>query len=251
LKPQLSLKKKLEVVTEKVAEVAAPVVAAAAPVVVAAAPVVAVKEEAKGQALAQVMKAFSSFAAPLGGEESNLLQEVLSKGSDILAQAEESAKKMHDHPEFQSLLQSDSLFGIKKDGSIDADVATNQLTQLMSLITGTEMSTQEKTLVHDLIGGFSSLFAPMMSGSDPMQSDIEKLAQQFAKKFDSVQEKLSATPKDKLLEPQTLLSVIGDDNTGIDTQLLNDVTQRFMDKVSTQFEKVMGSFEKMSEQTPQ
>jgi hypothetical protein len=206
-------------------------------------PVEATKEEAKGQALAQVMKAVADLAAPFGGEEFNLLKEVMSKGTNILAQAEEKAHQMHSNPEFQNLLQGDSLFGIKNDGTVDADVATEQLTQLMSLLTGTKMSTQEKTLVHDLIAGFSGLFAPLMTGSDPMQSDLEKLAQQFTSKFDKVQEKI-VSQKDKLLEPQTLLSVMSEEDGSIDTTLLNDVTQKFMDRISSQFEKVMGTLEK-------
>jgi len=203
-----------------------------------------VKEEAKGQALSQVMKAVADLAAPFGGEEFNLLKEVMDKGTTILAQAEEKAHQMHTNPEFQTLLQSDSLFGIKNDGSIDADVATNQLTQLMTLLTGTKMSDQEKTLVHDLIGGFSGIFAPLLTGSDPMQGDFEKLAQQFTSKLDKVQSKIVASPKDQLLEPQNLLSVMTEEDGSVDSKLLNEVTQKFMDRISGQFEKVMGTLEK-------
>jgi len=39
-----------------------------------------------------------------------------------------------------------------------------------------------------------------------------------------------------------------EDDSGIDAKLLNDVTQKFMDKISTQFEKVMGSFDAISKQ---
>jgi hypothetical protein len=205
-------------------------------------------DEVKGQALSQVMKAITDLSAPLAGEEFNLLKEVMSKGANILAQAEEKANMLKNHGDFQNLVQSDSLFGIKTDGTIDADVATEHLTQLMSLITGTKMSTQEKTLVHDLIGGFSGLFAPLLSGSDPMQADLEKIAQQFTNKFDKLQTQISNTPKDKLLEPQTLLSVMTSDNEGIDTQLLSQVTEKFMDRVSSQFEKAMGTLEKFQAQ---
>jgi len=190
------------------------------------------------------MKAVADLAAPFGGEEFNLLKEVMDKGTTILAQAEEKAHQMHSNPEFQTLIQGDSLFGIKNDGTIDADVATNQLTQLMSLLTGTKMSDQEKTLVHDLIGGFSGLFAPLISGSDPMQSDFEKLAQQFTSKFDKVQEKIASSPADKLLEPQTLLSVMTEADSSFDAKLLNEVTSKFMDRISNQFEKVMGTLQK-------
>jgi len=204
--------------------------------------------EVKDQALAQVMKAIADMASPFSGEEFNVLKDVMTKGTEILAQAEQKAQQMQAHPEFQNLIQSDSLFGIKNDGSIDANVATDQLTQLMSLLTGSQMNDQEKTLVHDLISGFSGLFSPLVSGSDPIQGDFEKLAQQFTAKFDKIQDKLVSTPHDKLLEPQTLLSVMTEEDGGIDTQLLTQVTEKFMDKISTQFEKVLGTLEKFGEQ---
>jgi len=204
--------------------------------------------EVKEQALAQVMKAIADMASPFSGEEFNVLKDVMTKGTEILAQAEQKAQQMQSHPDFQNLIQGDSLFGIKQDGSIDANIATDQLTQLMSLLTGSQMNAQEKTLVHDLISGFSGLFAPIASGSDPMQADFEKLAQQFTSKFDKIQEKLVATPHDKLLEPQTLLSVMSEEDGGIDTQLLSQVAEKFMDKISTQFDKVLGSLEKLGEQ---
>jgi len=202
----------------------------------------------KTQTLAQVMKAITDLSGSFNGEEFNMLKDVMSKGTEILAKAESKAQEIHSHPEFQTLLQSDSLFGIKNDGSIDADVATNQLTQLMSLLTGTQMSEQEKTLVHDLIGGFSGLFAPIVSGTDPMNADLEKLAQQFTSKFDGLQAKLGESSKDKLLDTQTLLSVMTSDDGAVDTQLLTQVTEKFMDKISSQFDKVMGTLEKFSKE---
>lgn len=209
-----------------------------------AAPVApAATEEVKGQALSQIMKAITDLSAPFKGEEFNMLKEVMEKGTDILAKAEQKAHEIHSHPEFQSLIQADSLFGIKADGSIDADVATDQLTQLMSMLTGTQMSTQEKTLVHDLIGGFSSLFTPLANGGDSMNADLEKLASQFTTKFDKIQQKLGETSKDKLFEPQTLLSVMSEEDGSIDTQLLSQVTEKFMDKITAQFDKVMGALE--------
>jgi len=204
--------------------------------------------EVKEQALSQVMKAIADMASPFSGEEFNVLKDVMTKGTEILAQAEQKAQQLQSHPEFQNLIQGESLFGIKQDGSIDATVATDQLTQLMSLLTGTQMNAQEKTLVHDLISGFSGLFGPMTSGTDTMQADFEKLAQQFSTKFDKIQDKLVSTPHDKLLEPQTLLSVMSEEDGGIDTQLLSQVAEKFMDKISTQFDKVLGSLEKIGEQ---
>jgi len=202
-------------------------------------------EEVKGQALSQIMKAFTDLAGPFKGEEFSMLKDVMEKGQDILSKAEEKAKEIHSHPEFQNLVQADSLFGIKNDGTIDADVATEQLTQLMNMLTGSPLSTQEKTLVHDLIGGFSSLFAPSTSTDNSMNADLEKLATQFTAKFDKMQQKLTETPKDKLFEPQTLLSVMSEEDGSIDTQLLSQVTEKFMDKITAQFDKVMGSFEKL------
>jgi len=213
----------------------------------AVAPVV-VADEIKTQTLAQVMKAITDLSGSFNGEEFNMLKDVMSKGTEILAKAEEKAQEIHSHPEFQNLLQSDSLFGIKNDGTIDADVATAQLTQLMSLLTGTQMSAQEKTLVHDLIGGFSGLFAPIVSGTDSMNADLEKLAQQFTNKFDTLQTKFGENSKDKLLDTQTLLSVMTEDDGSVDTQLLSQVTQKFMDRISSQFDKVMGSVEKFSKE---
>jgi len=204
--------------------------------------------EVKGQALAQIMKAFTDMSAPFKGEEFNMLKDVMEKGTDILAKAEQKAQEIHEHPDFQNLIQADSLFGIKNDGTIDADIATNQLGQLMSMLTGTEMSNQEKTLIHDLIGGFSSLFAPLTGESNSMNADLEKLAQQFSSKFDKMQEKLSSTPKDKLLEPQTLLSVMSEEDGTVDTQLLSQVTEKFMDKITAQFDKVIGSFDQVAHQ---
>jgi len=194
------------------------------------------------------MKAITDLSGSLAGEEFNMLKDVMSKGTEILAKAEEKAQEIHSHPEFQTLLQSDSLFGIKSDGTIDADVATSQLTQLMTLLTGTQMSEQEKTLVHDLIGGFSGLFAPIVSGTDPMNADLEKLAQQFTNKFDSLQTKFGENSKDKLLDTQSLLSVMTEDDGSVDTQLLSQVTQKFMDRISAQFDKVVGSIEKYSKE---
>jgi len=264
--------------TEPVAAVPAPVAAVPAPVAeTKAAPVAEVKAEAKveekveakaetktevkteaaqpaasaevkGQALTQIMKAFTDMSAPFKGEEFSMLKDVMEKGTEILAKAEQKAQEIHGHPDFQSLIQADSLFGIKNDGSIDADVATDQLSQLMSMFTGNQMSSQEKTLVHDLIGGFSSLFAPLQGGADSMNSDLEKLAQQFSSKFDKMQEKLSSTPKDKLLEPQTLLSVMSEEDGTVDTQLLSQVTEKFMDKITAQFDKVMGTVEQLQQQ---
>jgi len=80
-----------------------------------------------------------------------------------------------------------------------------------------------------------------------MNADLEKLAQQFTNKFDKIQGKLGEASKDKLFEPQTLLSVMSEDDGAIDTQLLSKVTEKFMDKISSQFEKVMGTLEKFQQ----
>jgi hypothetical protein len=209
-------------------------------------------EETQDQALAQVLKAVSELATPFGGEEFGLLKDMISKGSEMMAEAEKKAKEVHSKPEFQSLLQGDALFGIKQDGTIDADVATDQFSQLMSLVTGTSVNEQDKHLIHELIAGFSSLFAPpSAAGPDSLQSDFEKLATQFSSKFQHVQDKLSETPKDKLLDAQTLLSVMNDDNGELDLKLLSDVTQKFYDKFSSQFEKVVSTLEKIGEEHPE
>jgi hypothetical protein len=200
-------------------------------------------EVIREQALAQVLKAVGDLSSsPISSEESNMLKEVMTKGSSILAEAEKKAKALQSVPEFQTLLQSDALFGIKADGSIDASIATDQLTQLMSLMTGTTVSDKEKEMVHQLIAGFAGLFTPIVTGHDPMQTDFERLAEQFTSKFDKVQQTMNS--KDKLLDSQALLSVMSETSEGIDTQLLADVTTKFMDRISSQFEKVISDLDK-------
>jgi len=206
---------------------------------VAAVPKVANEDLIKEQALSQVMKAVADLASPFDSNEFNTLKEMMSKGSEMLAEAEKKAMELQSKAEFQNLIQGDALFGIKADGSVDAEAATEQVSQLLSLFTGTTLSQDEKTLLHDIIGGVAGIFSPLQNQTDPLQRDLEKLAEQFTNKFEHVQKKLETTSQDKLLDSQTLLSLVSEDNEGgIDTQLLTDVTGKFLDRMTEQFEHI-------------
>jgi len=192
------------------------------------------KVDVKQQALAQVMDFISQMAQPLGAEEKDALKDIISVGGEILMEAEKKMKELHNMPEVQNLIQGDvqtGLFGMKPDGSIDADAAASQMTEILSKMApeSNPLTAEEKSALHDLISGFSKAFAPTKETTESLQKDFEKIMESVtAPKTGKHDEALGAT---------NLLSVFSDAEHGINTELLTQLTEKFLDSMEKQFNK--------------
>jgi hypothetical protein len=118
------------------------------------------------------------------------------------------------------------MFGFKDDGSIDPEVAASQMTELLSKMAGPSnpLSTEEKTVLHDLISGFARAFAPAKETALSMEEDFQNLIQTFSGVLDN--SKLDKA--DSLLGATNLLSLFTDDKPAFDFKLLADLTDKFL-----------------------
>jgi len=220
------------------------VVQAATPVVAVAAPVVADLEKKtddvekmKQSALEQVMAFVTEMAQPMSDDEHKALKEIISTGSNILVEAEKKAREVHAKLETMNLFQGDNNFGVKEDGSIDADKAADQITNILSSLTSSAnpLTGEEKNVLHELISGFAKAFSPTKETTQALQSDFEKLTEQFTSKIGGlIQELVPTGNHDDLVNPQTLLSMFNDEK-GFDTKMLTDLTEKFLDTMEKQF----------------
>merc|ERR1712048_501426 len=192
-------------------------------------------EAVKEQALNQVMSFISEMAQPMSTEEHDALKDIISTGGDILMQAEKKAREFSKLRDAQTLVQTDSatgLFGMKSDGSIDADAAADQMTEILSKMASPSnpLTSEEKNVLHELISGFSRAFAPTKETTQALQKDFEKLVGQFAKP--SANDK-----KDELTGATNLLSVFSESKQPFDTKILTDLTEKFLDSMEKQFKE--------------
>jgi len=181
------------------------------------------------------MDFISQMAQPLGAEEKDALKDIISVGGEILMEAEKKMKELHNVPEIQNLIQGDvqtGMFGMKADGTIDADAAASQMTEILAKMApeSNPLTAEEKSALHDLISGFSKAFAPTKETTESLQKDFEKIMESVS------------TPKagkhDEALGTQNLLSVFSDSEHGINTELLTQLTEKFLDSMEKQFNKM-------------
>jgi len=227
------------------APVAAPVVAPAAPVVAPAADLekkADAVEQLKQTALDQVMSFVAEMAQPMSSDEHKALKDIISTGSNLLVEAEKKAREIHTKLESMNLIQGD-MFGVKQDGSIDADSAANQITDILASLTtpSNPLSSEEKNVLHELISSFAKAFSPTKETTQALQSDFEKLAEQFTSKLGNIFQELvpptaAGASHDDFLNPQTLLSVFSNEKNGFDTKMLTDLTEKFLDTMEKQFQ---------------
>lgn len=145
-------------------------------------------------------------------------------------------KELHSLPEVQTLLQGDAqtgMFGMKADGSIDPEVAASQMTELLAKMApeSNPLTTEEKSALHDLISGFSKAFAPTKETTEGLQKDFEKI-------LSSVAAPSQEGKHDELLGATNLISVFSDTEHGINTKLLSELTEKFLDSMEKQFKKM-------------
>jgi hypothetical protein len=188
----------------------------------------------KDQALAQVMNFISEMAQPMSDEEHSALKDIISTGGDILMQAEKKAREVGELAEVQNLMQTGSetgLFGMKADGTIDADAAADQMTELLSKMASPSnpLTTDEKDVLHELIAGFSRAFAPTKETTEALQQDFEKLVGSF------VPTDNKNAKADELTGATNLLSMFSDSKQAFDTKMLTDLTEKFLDSMEKQF----------------
>eukprot|EP00300_Choanocystis_sp_HF-7_P021791 c20892_g1_i1.p1 GENE.c20892_g1_i1~~c20892_g1_i1.p1 ORF type:complete len:222 (+),score=61.31 c20892_g1_i1:2-667(+) len=178
--------------------------------------------ETKEQALNQVLSFISEMAQPLTPEEHKSLESYMATGNELLVQAENKARQM---PETQTLVQTEvdaPMFGLKEDGTIDAEAAATQVTDLLSKLAApvNPLTEAEKTMLHELISGFARAFAPTKETTETLQKDFEQLV-------DGVVE----NSKDQLLGATTLLAVFADSNQALHSEFTN----KFLDTMEKQF----------------
>jgi len=140
------------------------------PAVEAPAPAVAeVAKPAEEDPLKQVISLVQKLADKMPAEEQNSLKEMLAAGQDIITKAEVKARDITTQLETSNLLQSDNILGIKQDGTIDADVAADQITSLINIFAGPNTVTpQDKDMMHQVISAVSGFLNPLLqSASDP------------------------------------------------------------------------------------
>eukprot|EP00300_Choanocystis_sp_HF-7_P033059 c45348_g1_i1.p1 GENE.c45348_g1_i1~~c45348_g1_i1.p1 ORF type:complete len:257 (-),score=69.85 c45348_g1_i1:45-815(-) len=207
-----------------------------APAAPPAAEAQAATQDIKDQALNQVLSFISEMAQPMSTEEHNALKDIIATGSEILMQAEKKAREMAKTPEVQNLVQTDSvtgMFGLKPDGTIDADAAATQMTEILASMASPEnpLTAEEKNVLHDLITGFSRAFAPTKETTENLQKDFEKLVSGLG--APTANEK-----KDELAGATNLLSVFSEQKQAFDTKLLSDLTEKFLDSMEKQFAQV-------------
>merc|ERR1712127_383267 len=183
----------------------------------------------KDQALTQVMSFISEMAQPMSEEEHSALRDIISTGGDILMQAEKKTREVSELADVQNLMQTGAetgLFGMKSDGTIDADAAAEQMTDLLSNMASptNPLTSDEKNVLHELIAGFSRAFAPPKETTEALQQDFEKLVGSLAPQDDK------NAKADELTGATNLLSMFSD------TKMLTDLTEKFLDSMEKQFQ---------------
>merc|ERR1712019_207003 len=123
-------------------------------------------------------------------------------------QAEKKAREFIELKDTQTLMQTGAetgLFGMKSDGTVDPDVAADQMTDILSKMASPSnpLTSEEKNVLHDLISGFSRAFAPTKETTASLQKDFDKLVDAFSSD-------LTNQKKDELTGATNLLSVFND-----------------------------------------
>eukprot|EP00299_Pterocystis_sp_00344_P012758 c6169_g2_i1.p1 GENE.c6169_g2_i1~~c6169_g2_i1.p1 ORF type:complete len:267 (+),score=63.21 c6169_g2_i1:1-801(+) len=212
-------------------EVAAPEVAAPAPVAVQETKSTEVAAVApKDDAMKQVMSLVELLTGGLSADDNKALKDMIALGTNVIAQAEAKAKDIQAKVESTNLLQSDSIMGIKPDGTIDANVATEQIATLFNLFAPNSMSEQDKTMLHTMISTVSSLVAPLVNPNPnaPAPNPLAMLASpEFQTLLGALTGDHAAHEKTDLLAPQTLLSLF-DEKQSFDNKALVDLADKFL-----------------------
>jgi hypothetical protein len=128
--------------------------------------------------------------------------------------------------------------GIKEDGTIDADVAADQMTDILSKMASPSnpLTDEEKNVLKELITGFSRAFAPSKETTMALQKDFEKIVESFSAHPDT------ASKKDELVGASNLLSIFSETKQGFDTKMLTELTEKFLDTMEKQFHQVTCEF---------
>jgi len=189
-----------------------------------------------------------------GGEDHKNLLALMQSGMDIIAEAEKRAREIQSKIESQNLLQTDNLFGVKEDGTIDANAAADQITNLVNIFVGPNTVTdKDKEMLHTMIDTVSQIVTPLMNQNAstgptlPSADAIESLLKLVVppstdnkqnELIPSVQAietfmKLMMPPaekhnsKDALIQPETLLSLF-DNKSEFDVNALGDLAAQFI-----------------------
>jgi len=135
----------------------------------AEAPVVEVAKPAEEDALKQVVDLVQKLASKMPAEEQGSLKDMLAAGQEIITKAESKAREISSQLESTNLLQSDTILGIKADGSIDPDIAADQISSLINVFAGPNaVSAQDKDMMHQVITAVSGFLNPLLqSANDP------------------------------------------------------------------------------------
>ena len=134
----------------------------------------------------------------------------------------------------QALVQTESgagLFGMRPDGTVDENVAADQMTEMLAKLAGPSnpLTGDEKNVLHDLISGFAKAFNPTKETTQNLQKDFEQLVNTFAAPA-------SASKMDEKLGATNLLGLFsGGSQQAFDTKLLADLTEKFLSSMEKQF----------------
>jgi hypothetical protein len=137
--------------------------------------------------------------------------------------------------QFQSLVSLGSETGDVKHGAgLNSDVAVDQMTEVLSKMAdpSNPLTPEEKTVVHDLISGFSKAFLPRQGAFDSLKNDFERIIDGFGAK---------STNQDQLLGATNLLDMFGSAEKKDSGKVLAELTEKFLDAMEKNFAKVSGS----------
>jgi len=226
---------------------AVPAVEAPAAVAEIEAPVAEAKVEAKADEPAQVaapqveevLKQVASLVQTMTGglseQDSKSLKEMMNMGAEVLSQAEKKAQEIQAKIQDQNLLQSDNMFGIKEDGSIDANQAVDQITNLINVFVGPNtVNDEEKKMMKSMLTMVTSIINPPTAGANTNPAaSIAPMAHEFEGILRALMAPPTSGKHDDLLHPEALLDMFGssDDKSEFDFNAIADVANKFIDSL--------------------
>jgi hypothetical protein len=192
------------------------------------------------EVLKQVVSLVQSMTGGLSEQDSKSLKEMMNMGAEVLSQAEKKALEIQSKIQDQNLLQSDNMFGIKEDGSIDPNQAVDQITNLINVFVGPNtVNDEEKKMMKSMLTMVTSIINPPATGAN--NANPAAAIAPMAHEFEGILRALMAPPTsgkhDDLLHPEALLDMFGsDDKSEIDFNAIAEVANKFIDSLEAKEE---------------
>ena len=144
-------------------------------------------------------------------------------------QAEKKAKEIQNKLETSNLLQSDSILGVHPDGSIDPDVATEQISTIVNIFAGPyALTSQDKEMMHTVISTVSTLLNPQ-----PQNATVVDMFKQFEPLVQLLLPPMHVPrTHDDSLQTENLIAIDAQKNVNIDVKAVADLASQFVQAVS-------------------